>query len=110
VNPSDSRIATRVSVGGCEENPDMVETDVSIAPAPALTAERYMATAMPLVMCECSCTGTFTALTSALTSSVAAPGVRMPAISLMHRVSMPIETCSLAIATKLSTVCTGLKV
>jgi hypothetical protein len=95
-------------VGGCEEKPDIVETAVSIAPAPALTAERYIATAMPLVMCECTCTGTLTALTSAEIRSVAAAGLRMPAMSLMQSVSMPIAACSLAIWTKFSTVCTGL--
>ena len=59
-------------------------------PAPDSTAAMYIAAAMPLVMWLCTCTGTSgSAFTSAPTSSRAAPGVRMPAMSFMQSVSAP---------------------
>ncbi len=95
--PSDSRIVFTDSHGGWLEKELIVEIAQSTQPAPASTAAMYIAAAMPLVMCEWTCTGTSgTALTSAETSSRAAPGVRMPAMSLMHSVSTPIAACSLA--------------
>ena len=63
---------------------------------------------MPLVMCEWIWIGiSGRAFTSAPTSSRAAPGVRMPAMSLMASESMPIASCSLASFTYASTVWTG---
>ena len=57
----------------------------------------YIEAAMPLVMCECIWIGiSGIAFTSAPTSSRAAPGVRMPAMSLMQIESTPIERCSFA--------------
>ena len=107
-NPTDSRMETMLSAGGCEENEDSVEMAQSTHPAPASTAARYIAAAMPLVMCECTCIGmSGIALTSAPTSSRAAPGVRMPAMSLMHSESTPIDLSSRASDTYFSTVCTG---
>ncbi len=82
----------------------MVDTQVSIAPAPASTADIYIATAIPLVMCECTWIGTFTFLTNAEISTFAAAGVRIPAISLIQIESTPMDTCSLASVTNFSTV------
>ena len=65
----------------------------------------YIAAAMPLVMCECTWIGIFgSAFLSAATSSRAAPGVRIPAMSLMASESTPIASCSLASFTYASTV------
>ena len=96
------------SVGGWDENEESVEIAQSKQPAPASAAARYIAAAMPLVMCEWISTGIFgIARRSAFTSSRAAPGVRMPAMSLIASESMPIASCALASSTYFSTVCTG---
>ena len=95
--PSLSRIATIDSQGGWLENELIVEIAVSRQPAPASAAARYIAAAMPLVMWLWTWIGrSGHARTSAPTSARAAPGVRMPAMSLMARESMPIATCSCA--------------
>ena len=96
------------SVGGCELKLDIVEIAQSTQPAPASAAAMYIAAAMPLVMWECTWIGiSGRAFTRAATSSRAAPGVRMPAISLIARESMPIASCSFASCTYFSTVWTG---
>ena len=85
------------SHGGCELKLDMVEIAQSTHPAPASTDARYIAAAMPLVMWLWIWIGiSGSAFTSAPTSSRAAPGVRMPAMSLMASESIPIASCSLA--------------
>ena len=106
--PSDSRITFTDSTGGCEENDESVDIAQSKHPAPASAAARYIAAAIPLVMWECIWMGIFgIAFLSAETSSRAAPGVRMPAMSLIASVSMPIASCCLASSTYFSTVWTG---
>ena len=68
----------------------------------------YIAAAIPLVMWEWTCMGiSGIAFLSAPTRSLAAPGVRIPAISLMARESMPIASWALASFTYAATVCTG---
>ena len=95
--PTDSRIETTDSVGGWDENDESVEIAQSKQPAPASAAARYIAAAMPLVMCECTWIGiSGRAFFSAATSSRAAPGVRMPAMSLIASESIPIAAWAFA--------------
>ena len=108
LKPQLSRITLTDSTGGWEENEESVEIAQSKQPAPASAAARYIAAAMPLVMWEWIWIGIFgSAFLSAATSSRAAPGVRMPAMSLMASESIPIASCCLASSMYFATVWTG---
>ena len=81
------RLATIVSVAGCDAPQASAESAVSTPVAPASMAAKYEMGASAVVECEWMLTGSLVPLTSALTSVRAVTGARMPATS-----SMPIQS------------------
>ena len=107
-NPSDSSTASIDSAGGCDENEESVDIAVSMHPAPDSAAARYVAAPIPEVACVCTWIGMDgMASRRADTSSRAAPGVRIPAMSFMQMESAPRFSSALASSTYFATVCTG---
>jgi hypothetical protein len=76
------------------------ELQVSRIVAPASTPLRKHIADSPEVAWLCRWMGSEMAAFSALTSSLVAAGVSRPAMSLMARVSQPMASNSLAMATK----------